>query len=237
MTFGISSYVPLFAQGVFGGDALDAGLIVLPMSLSWPIASVIGGQVILRYGYHMAMRIGSIFLVLGAAALLPLDRDSGYPIAMFAALLVGFGMGFMTSALIISVQNAVEWKFRGVATASVQFMRTIGGSISVAIMGAILNSQLASRFADVQGVPSGASEATLLNVDERSSIAPDVLESMQRALASSLHDIYIFIVGIAVLAFVVLLFFPRGSAESLQHSSAGTGSAPPRPLENVSFSD
>ncbi len=238
MTFGISSYVPLFAQGVFGGDALDAGLIVLPMSISWPLASIIGGRVILRYGYRAAMRIGSIFLVFGAAALLPLDRDSSYAAAMFAALLVGFGMGFMTSALVISVQNAVEWHFRGVATASVQFMRTIGGSISVAIMGAILNSQLATRFADVQGVPPGASEATLLNVDERATLAPDVLDAMQRALAASLHDIYLFIVGIAVLAFTVLLFFPKGSAESLQHSSAGTGSTrQPQPLEGAPLSE
>src|SRR5690606_16594578 len=110
LMFGVSSYVPLFAQGVFGGTALDAGLIVLPMSISWPLASIIGGRVILRFGYHMAMKIGGVFLIAGALALLPLDRDSSQAVAMFAALLVGFGMGFMTSALVISVQNAVEWR-------------------------------------------------------------------------------------------------------------------------------
>ena len=241
LMFGISSYVPLFAQGVFGGDALDAGLIVLPMSVSWPIASIIGGRVILRFGYYAAMRIGSVFLIAGAAALLPLNRDSSEALAMFAALLIGFGMGFMTSAYVISVQNAVEWRYRGVATASMQFMRTIGGSISVAIMGAILNSQLATRFADVQGIPAGASEATLLNVDERAGLAPDVLEAMQRALAASLHDIYIFVVGIAVVAFAVVLFFPRGRAEELQHGAAhatpGTGGPPRHPIETTPVAD
>ncbi len=242
LMFGISSYVPLFAQGVFGGDALDAGLIVLPMSFSWPLASIIGGRVILRFGYYTAMRIGSIFLVAGAVALLPLDRDSSQAVAMFAALLVGFGMGFMTSSLVISVQNSVEWRYRGVATASVQFMRTIGGSISVAVMGAILNSQLADRFANVQGVPEGASEATLLNVDERAGLAPGVLDAMQRALAASLHDIYIFIVGIAIVAFVVIAFFPRGSTADLQHGAAppATGTTPPRPsrpVENTPVSE
>jgi EmrB/QacA subfamily drug resistance transporter len=223
LMFGISSYVPLFAQGVFGGDALDAGLIVLPMSVSWPVASVIGGRVILRFGYHASMKIGGVFLIAGALSLLPLDRDSSQAVAMFAALLVGFGMGFMTSALVISVQNAVEWRYRGVATASMQFMRTIGGSISVAIMGAILNSQLASRFADVQGVPPGASEATLLNVDERTALAPDVLDAMQRALSASLHDIYLFVAAIATVMFAVVLFFPRGRAQSLQYGAATAG--------------
>ena len=229
LMFGVSSYVPLFAQGVFGGDALDAGLIVLPMSLSWPIASVVGGRVILRYGYYAAMRIGGVFLIAGAVTLLPLDRDSSTAIAMLSALLVGFGMGFMTSALVISVQNAVEWRYRGVATASIQFMRTIGASISVAIMGAILNSQLSERFAQVQGVPEGATEATLLNVEERAQLPPQVLDGMQRALAASLHDIYIFIVGISVVALLVVLFFPRGSAASLQHEAVVAEGAPPSP--------
>lgn len=236
LMFGVSSYVPLFAQGVFGGDALDAGLIVLPMSISWPIASIIGGRVILRFGYYASMMIGSVFLVAGAATLLPMDRSSSLAIPLTAAFLVGFGMGFMTSAYVISVQNAVEWRYRGVATASIQFMRTIGGSISVAIMGAILNSQLSDRFAAVPGVPAGATEATLLNADERDAIAPAVLEAMQDALAASLHDIFVFVLGIAVVALAVVLFFPRGRAHELQHGAAPPASGVPRPGRPVDAS-
>ena len=239
LMFGVSSYVPLFAQGVFGGDALDAGLIVLPMSFSWPVASVIGGRVILRFGYHASMMIGSVFLVAGAAALLPLDRDSSIVVALVSSLTVGFGMGFMTSSLVISVQNAVEWRYRGVATASIQFMRTIGGSISIAIMGAILNSQLSNRFADVQGVPAGATEATLLNVEEREALVPAVLDAMQRALAATLHDIFIFVLVIAVIAAAVAFLFPRGRAHELQHGGVAQeraeGSA--RPVETRPLAD
>jgi EmrB/QacA subfamily drug resistance transporter len=220
LMFGVSSYVPLFAQGVFGGDALDAGLIVLPMSISWPVGSVLGGRIILRFGYHRAMVIGSAIIVAGVALLLPLDRDSSQALAMAAALVVGLGMGFMTSSLVISVQNAVEWSYRGVATASIQFMRTIGGSISVAIMGAILNSQLSDHFAQVEGVPPGATEATLLNVQEREALPAAVLDGMQRALAASIHEIFIFVVAIACLMFAAALFFPRGRAEDLQHGAA-----------------
>jgi MFS family permease len=205
------------------------------MSISWPLGSIIGGRVILRYGYHASMRIGSVFLILGAATLLPMDRDSSIAIPLTAALLVGFGMGFMTSSLIISVQNAVEWRYRGVATASVQFMRTIGGSISVAIMGAILNSQLASRFADVQGIPPGATEATLLNVEERQALVPAVLDAMQRALAATLHDIFIFVLLIAVIAAGVAFLFPRGRAHELQHGGVAQerGESSARPVETT----
>jgi EmrB/QacA subfamily drug resistance transporter len=233
LMFGMSSYVPLFAQGVFGGDALDAGLIVLPMSFSWPVGSVLGGRIILRFGYHRAMVIGGAILIVGVGVLLPLDRDSSVAVAMLSALIVGLGMGFMTSSLVISVQNAVEWRYRGVATASIQFMRTIGGSISVAVMGAILNSQLSARFAEVQGVPPGATEATLLNVEERASLPDTVLDGMQRALAASIHDIFIFTFGIACVAFIAALFFPRGRAHDLQHGAAREAAESPRARQAV----
>lgn len=227
LMFGVSSYIPLFAQGVLGGDAFDAGLMVLPMSLSWPIASIIGGRVILRVGYYASAIIGSIFLILGSSILLLADADSSVLIPASSAFVIGFGMGFTTSAMIISVQNAVEWRFRGVATASTQFFRTIGGSISVAIMGAILNSQLSSRFAAVPGVPDGSTEATLLDVEGRENLPAEVLAGMQTALADSLHEIYIFVVAIAVAMFFIVLFFPRGRAQDLAVQPATAAPAPP----------
>jgi hypothetical protein len=182
------------------------------------------------------MVIGGAFLILGTSFLLPLDRDTGQALAMISSFIVGIGMGFMTSSLVISVQNAVEWRYRGVATASSQFMRTIGGSIGVAIMGAILNSQLSDRFAQVQGIPVGASEATLLNVEERDLLPAAVLDGMQRALAASLHEIFVFLVGIACVAFAVALFFPRGRAHELQYGAtppAAAAGRPTNPIEGV----
>ena len=218
--FGISSYVPLFAQGVYGGTAFDAGLVVLPMSFSWPIASVLGGKMILRFGYYASAITGGIPPIVGTSILLTLSRDAPNELAMLAALIVGFGMGFIMSALIISLQNAVEWRHRGVATASVQFFRTIGGAISVAIMGALLNSNLSGRYDDVPGVPAGADSQTLLNSQAREDLAPGVLDGMQRALSATLHEVYFLVVGAAVLVFVLALLFPRGSAASLAVGSS-----------------
>lgn len=220
LMFGVSSYVPLFAQGVFGGTALDAGLVVLPMSFSWPVASVLGGRIILRVGYYAAALVGGAWLIVGTSILLTLSRDAPRELAMLAALVVGFGMGFMTSALTISLQNAVEWRYRGVATASFQFFRTIGGSIAVAVMGAILNSQMSGRLASVPNVPPDADAHTLLNVEARGEIAAPVLEGMQRALSDTLHEIYLVVAATAVVAFALALFFPRGSAASLARTAA-----------------
>jgi EmrB/QacA subfamily drug resistance transporter len=218
--FGVQSYVPLFAQGVFGGTALDAGLIVLPMSVAWPLASGIGGRVIIRYGYYASAVTGSVFLVAGSALLLALSRDSGQWPALVGAGVIGFGMGFMMSALVISVQNAVEWRNRGIATATTQFFRSIGGAISVAVMGALLASQVSSRLGRIDGIPAGANAETLLNVSQREALPAAVLDSMQRALSASLHEIFWIGLAGAALVFLVALFFPRGSTAALSAGGA-----------------
>lgn len=225
MMFGVASYVPLFAQGVLGGSAFDAGIIVLPMSFGWPLATVFSGRMILRFGYYPAIVLGGVLLVAGSAGLLGLSSpDSSQVVGMAASLVVGMGMGFMMPALVISVQNAVEWHNRGVVTALSQFFRSIGGSISVAVMGAILTSQVATRLGRIEGVPAGADADLLLNVDERELLPPAVLEAMRQALASSLHEIFIVGLAGAAIALAVLLFFPKGRAEEL--AAVGQEGAP-----------
>jgi EmrB/QacA subfamily drug resistance transporter len=221
LMFGVSSYVPLFSQGVFGGTAINAGLIVLPMSISWPLGSIVGGRIILKVGYYLSAICGTFCLILGSLTLLALSKESGQGVAMASVTIIGFGMGLTTSAVIISVQNAVEWRHRGVATASTQFFRTIGGSIAVAIMGAILNTQMSSRLGAIEGVPSGASENTLLTPEARSLLPEGVLSAMQQALSASLHEVFFCVLIAAVISFGVVWFFPRGRAHDLAHGAAG----------------
>jgi MFS family permease len=242
MMFGFTSYVPLFIQGVKGDSALQSGLILLPMSFLWTVGSIISGRILLRVGYYPSLVIGGLLLVSGAVTLTFLDRDSSLVIAALAGTFAGLGMGFTMPALVISVQNSVEWGQRGVATALTQFFRTIGGSISVAIMGAILASQVTKGLQDVEGVPDNFSGDQLLNAGQRDQLDPGVLEAARDVLASSLHDIYFLVLLCACVALAVVLFFPRGKAHELaagapqraatpasQRSEAPAGEAEPAP--------
>jgi EmrB/QacA subfamily drug resistance transporter len=241
MMFGFTSYVPLFIQGVKGDTALQSGLILLPMSFLWTVGSVISGRTLLRVGYYPSLIIGGVLLVSGAITLVFLNRDASLVVAALAGTFAGLGMGFTMPALVISVQNSVEWNQRGVATALTQFFRTIGGSISVAIMGAILASQVSHGLRDVEGVPPNFSGDQLLNVEQRSLLDPGVLDATREILASALHDIYFLVLFCACIAFAVVLFFPRGRVHELavgapqrtpapsQRSESPSGEAEPAP--------
>src|SRR5205814_8528682 len=93
--------------------------------------------------------VGALLVTLCVGLVTLLQARSTLPYIVVAMLLIGTGLGLMSTAFILSVQNAVPWNLRGVATASTQFFRTIGGTVGVAVMGTIVNLQLASRFSPI----------------------------------------------------------------------------------------
>jgi MFS family permease len=219
MMFGISSFVPLYIQGVLGGSPIEAGLTIAPFSIGWSIASVVAGQVIIRAGYRISVVAGVIASVLGCLALLWLSPDTGLFPAATGAGFVGIGMGLTSTAMLISVQNSVGWGQRGVATSLVQFSRTIGGSIGVAALGTLLTAQMQSRLSGLDTDITNAN--AVLDPVVRASLSPVALRQLTDALAGSLHQVYLgmFIVSLLAAAVVVVLF-PRGSVEDLQGADA-----------------
>src|SRR5713226_6849819 len=127
--FGITSYVPLFVQGVEGGTATSAGITLGPLLLAWPIAATLSSKLIIRFGYRLTAGAGALLVVLGVGMVTLFQVSTGLPFIVVAMLVIGSGLGLMSTAFVISVQNAVPWNLRGVATASTQFTRTIGGTI------------------------------------------------------------------------------------------------------------
>ncbi len=226
--FGITSYVPLFVQGVKGGTATSAGVTLGPLLLAWPIAATVSGKMILRYGYRLTAVIGALLVAIGVGLVMLLQTSSTLPYIVVAMVLIGTGLGLMSTAFIISVQNAVPWNVRGVATASTQFFRTIGGTVGVALMGTILNLQMAVRFAPILArypavvahLPKNmAPSNVLLTPDVRQALPVDFLTQLQTALAQSLSWVYALMFALAVIGLATMFFFPGGRAEQYSYKA------------------
>lgn len=206
-----TAFVPMFAQGVLGGTALDAGLTLAPMSIGWPLASTAAGWLLLRTGYRPLAVLGGLAGFAGAALLATADAGASRVLLMSAMLVVGTGLGFMATPYLVAVQNAVPWERRGVATSTVQFFRTIGGAIAVAALGALLNARM-------EGRPGTELDPNIaMDPELRGTIAPAALEALQEALAHGLHAVYVGVAVVALAGFAVALAFPRGSARSQAH--------------------
>jgi Na+/melibiose symporter-like transporter len=208
--FGISSYVPLFVQGVQLGSAGDSGKVLGSLSIGWPLASFISPRLLLRFGFRPVAIIGTACISIGTILLL------GYQVGtpgwfMVANLFVlGVGLGFSSNAFLLAAQNAVGWDRRGVVTASVQFTRTIGGTLGVALLGAVLNAGMRTTLA-----AAGTSDPNaILNPAIRNTLPASAVHTIQAGLSSGLHQVYLLLAIAAVLGAGAALFFPAGKATS-----------------------
>lgn len=139
---GITAYVPLFVQEVQKGSATEAGAILTPLLLAWVISSAVCARLMLRTGYRMPAIGGMAFVVAGSILLVMLRGDSPRSLLMAAMLATGIGFGFTVPAVLIAVQTTVARQSMGAATSMIQFSRSMGGSIGVGAMGALLNWQV-----------------------------------------------------------------------------------------------
>jgi EmrB/QacA subfamily drug resistance transporter len=212
------TFVPLYVQGVLGKTAVDAGTVITPMVIGWPIASTISGRLIPRVGFRVLIRSGLALSAISAAMVaVLLSSDASLALSALGTACFGAGIGFANTPLLIAVQSSVEWRQRGVATASTMFFRTVGGALAIGALGAFLAAALAKN-------PSLPIEAAnqLLGPDHGSSLDPSVLRQLAQTLQTSLHVIFWSIFGISLTGFLVSWIFPRLATWS---SSAGAAPA------------
>ncbi|WP_232697757.1 MDR family MFS transporter [Brevibacillus daliensis] len=142
LLIGISVYMPNWLINVVGLSATAAGLVVLPLSLGWPIAAAIGGRLMGRYSYKWIVFVGGIFFIIGQFLLSFLTQQTPIYYIGILMFIMGLGFGLTFTALTVAVQGSVSWNQRGVATSSIQFMRTMGQTVGITVFGAIFNMYL-----------------------------------------------------------------------------------------------
>jgi hypothetical protein len=197
------TYVPLFIQGVLGGSPTEAGSAITPMLIGWPIAATLSGRLIIRIGYRPMVRIGAVIVFL-STLLLALKIEQSATLGMLRAAMgaLGVGLGLANTALIIAVQESVDWQQRGVATASTMFFRLIGGAIAVGALGALLVSSLDAS------VPKALLNE-LLSPGHGRALGSAVTGSIAAMLTVGLRRVFLAVAVCAGLGVMASLVFPQ----------------------------
>lgn len=132
--FGAISMLPLFLQGVQGIPAARAGSMTTPLTLAIVVSSILVGQWMSRTGrYKAPVLVGTAILAVGLALMATLHVATPAVALIGYMLVAGFGLGMTFPVFAVAVQNALPYQLLGVATASVQFFRSIGGTVGVAV--------------------------------------------------------------------------------------------------------
>jgi EmrB/QacA subfamily drug resistance transporter len=203
--FGSLSFIPLFVQSVLGTNATQAGITIAPMLLGWVTASIIGTRILLKVGYRKLAIGGTALLTIGAFLMSLANADISRTMLMVFVSLMGIGMGFSIPPFLIAVQTTVERRQLGTATSTMQFSRSIGGTLGVSIMGAALSARLASNLSASGLDPELVSQL----LDPLPGTQAIINEGARIAVANAITLVFLFAFIAAGLALLATLFTPR----------------------------
>jgi EmrB/QacA subfamily drug resistance transporter len=158
--YAATTYLSQYFQLAEGKTPTLAGILALPLILSLALASTIAGRVISATGRWKPFLVaGAVLIAAGLGLLGFTERDTPYWQLALAMGLLGLGLGIMLQNLVLAVQNQVSPRELGAATSSVSFFRTLGGTIGVSALGAVLAARVGHVVTDglaKLGVPAGA---------------------------------------------------------------------------------
>jgi MFS family permease len=204
-------FVPLFAQGVLGASAPEAGATIAPMLVGWPIASAMTSRALSRIGFRLPVIAGSVVVAVGLAIVAFFAHAGASLWALRGGMFVyGLGMGFTLTAQILAVQSSVEMNERGVATATNLFARSMGGALGAGALGAVFSAALGDRL-------PADTVAQLLDPHRRGEV---VSPEIQSALASGLAPIFQVGAALGLAALVVSFFYPRDARRNAPAASS-----------------
>lgn len=210
---GVSAFLPTFIQGVMGKTPLEAGSILALMSIGWPLASALSGRLMLCTSYRFTAVCGSILIITGSLTLLTLDQASNLNWARVAAFLIGAGMGLCNTTFLVSVQNAVDYSIRGIATASTMFTRMLGSALGTAILGATLNINLHWRLPTLDDPLQ-----TLMDVHSRNTMSVEQLHLISWQVSTSIHWVFVVSALIAVITLFSACMIPASQRPGRQEA-------------------
>ncbi|MGN9781789.1 MFS transporter [Nonomuraea sp. ZG12] len=156
--FGTITYIPAYLQIALGSSATQAGLLVTALMGGVLTTTIVSGRLISRTGRYRGYPVAGTALAGVGLALLPMAAGRAATLAG-VLLLVGLGVGLVMQVMVLAAQNSVAYADLGTATSSVTFLRQIGASAGVAVVGALITW----RSAETTGhqLPAGATGTQL----------------------------------------------------------------------------
>jgi EmrB/QacA subfamily drug resistance transporter len=235
--FGSTVYLSQYFQIAKGMTPTHAGLMTIAMVGGLVVSSLATGRVISRTGLWKRYLVGGMVLTVAGLFLLGSidDTTSLVRVGAFMAVL-GVGLGATMQNLVLAVQNNTAQRDMGAASSVVAFFRSMGGSIGVSVLGAVLSHHVAAD------VTSGLSRLGVSGSDSGSSI-PDlatlpapVRAVFEAAYGQGIGTLFMIAAPCALIALVAVLFIrevPLRTTIELEVPAAAQEAAPVREKQLV----
>ncbi|HZJ08269.1 MAG TPA: MDR family MFS transporter [Trueperaceae bacterium] len=229
--FGAVIYLPLYIQGVQGGSAAASGFALTPLMLGMVVSSTVAGLLVSRTGRYKPFVIAGLATIT-VGFVLNATMDASTPLILTVAYSVVLGLGFgpTNSLFVLAVQNALPQSKLGTATSANMFFRQIGGTIGVAVFGALVAATIAGHVStslppELQRLPpnvieeftspnllTSPAQLELARVEVDAVAAAGTFEALvqglREALASGLGRVFMVGAALSLLGLISAFFLP-----------------------------
>ncbi|MBB5871347.1 EmrB/QacA subfamily drug resistance transporter [Allocatelliglobosispora scoriae] len=218
--FGSIIYIPLYLQIVKGATPTASGLLMLPMMAGIIFTSIIVGAATAKIGrYKWFPVVGIATMAVGLFLFSHLKVTSPLWVSFIYMVVVGIGLGMSMQTLILGLQNAIDPKDLGAGTSTSTFFRSLGGSFGVAILGTVLNNNLATKLADampaaLQQLPADIAARfkdqviTIASPAQIKLLPGPLRNAVETALTGSLHPVFLISSLVAAVGVLIALGIP-----------------------------
>ncbi|WP_229071321.1 MDR family MFS transporter [Actinoplanes sp. DH11] len=211
--FGGTVFLSQYFQISLGKSPTVAGLMGLPMVFGLLISSTVAGQLITKYGRWKGYLVaGSIVMTVGMLLLSTIGADTSVLLLSVYMAVLGIGVGLLMQNLVLAAQNDVPAAELGATTSALTFFRSMGGSIGVSALGAVLTHQVTSLFTERFGAAGDGGSA---QVPDLSTLPPEALTVVQDIYGEATSELFLVGAPIAFLAIIAVVFIKEKPLSTL----------------------
>jgi EmrB/QacA subfamily drug resistance transporter len=156
---GVFFFLALYMQDILGYTPLEAGIRFLPSTLMIVIIAPVAGRLSDRFGPRWLIGGGLLIVSASLFSFSGIAVDSRYLDLLPGFMLLGIGIAMTMSPMTSAAMNAVPVQKAGVASGVLSMFRMVGGSLGVAVTGAIFQGLVSSRLDSMlsgSGISAGA---------------------------------------------------------------------------------
>lgn len=231
--FGTSVFLSQYMQLARGKTPTQSGLMTIPMVAGMVLASTLSGRFITRSGrYKRFMIAGATTLVVGLALMGTIHYDTNFTLVAVYMALLGAGVGMLMQNLVLAVQNTLDVQQIGAGTATVAFFRSLGGTIGVSVLGAVLGSRVTDLI--VEGLvktgidPSALGGSGSSSLPDLATLPGPVRVVVEAAFGDAIAELFLLAVPVALVSLVAVLLLkevPLGTRSGAELRAEAEGVA------------
>ena len=208
--FGSTVYLSQYFQLAHGMSPTKAGLMSVAMVGGLLVSSIGSGRVISQTGRWKRWLVsGMVLTIIGLGLLGTIDESTSLVrVGVFMAVL-GIGLGATMQNLVLAVQNNTAQRDMGAASSVVAFFRSMGGSIGVSVLGAVLGHRVSDHVASGLarlGVDPSKTPSSGGGIPDLSTLPAPVRQVVEAAFGEAVGTIFMIAAPCAAVALVAVLF-------------------------------